>query len=100
MKFEKYIEDIETVRQVVANAIDYEGEVDICMLFDLDRNISCYLEIYNGEMDLVINKHYNHEKDNYDNWYLLDIEPNLSSYDELEKQLEEIINMEVKNVNK
>ncbi len=100
MKFEKYIDDIETIREIVLNAKDYETEVDICMLYDLDRNISCYLEIYNGELDLMINKHYNNKEDEYDNWYLLDIEPNLNSYEDLQKQLEEILNKEVANVNK
>jgi hypothetical protein len=100
MKFEKYIEDIETVKEIILNKGDYESEVDICMLFDLDRNISCYLELYNGELDLMINKHYNNKKDEYDNWYSIEIEPNLNSYEDLQKQLEVILNKEVVNVNK
>lgn len=90
MKFENYV-DLETMREIILNAADYESEVDLCMLYDLKNNRSCYLEVYNGELDLCINKHYNNNKDEYDNLYLLDIEPNLNSLKDLKKQLKDIL---------
>ena len=90
MKFKNYM-DIETIREVVLNAKDYEGEVDLCILYDLENNRSCYLEVYNGEVDVVINKHYGNSEEEYDNYQLVYIEPNLNSLSDLEQQLTKIL---------
>ena len=91
----KHIKNFETIKEIILNSADYESEVDICTIYNLNKNISCYLEIYNGEVDLMINKHYKNKKDEYDNWYSVGIEPNLKNYISLIEQLKNILKKEV-----
>lgn len=91
---EKHIKNFKTIKEIILNCVDYESEVDICTVYNLEKNISCYLEVYNGEIDLMINKHYNNNKEEYDNCYSIEIEPNLTNYKTLINQLKDILKQE------
>ena len=94
MKFISFV-DLQTMKEVILNSADYMHNVELCILYDMPNNTSIILEVYNGCVDFLINKHCNHHEYKYENSHLiLDIEPNLKSLKCLKNQMKQILKEE------
>lgn len=73
IEFELLVDNIDTALDIIRNKNKYDYK-EICMLYDLANNRSCYLLVYEGELEVIVNKHYNHNRDEYDNQQVIKLE--------------------------
>lgn len=73
VEFELLVDSIDTALDIIHNKADYDYK-EICILYDLPNNRSCYLLVYDGELEIIVNKHYNHSIDEYDNQRVIKLE--------------------------
>lgn len=92
MKFEHYV-DLGTFRVLTKIVEEIVNDVVLCALYDMDNNRSCYVCINDGHLDLVMNKHFNNDEDDYEEYFVLTAPKlNHSSWDNIQEQLIDLLN--------